>query len=78
MTARRMDAYTVILAVAAIALLMLISAVDAHGQDDPCEACKAEWGDDCPCLPVVEEPPPPISEAHSTTLYMPFVSVVTQ
>lgn len=75
MTARRMDAYTVILAGTAIALLMLISAVDAHGQVDPCDACIADWSwAECPCLPVTEEPPPPITETHSTMLYMPYAA----
>ena len=33
----------------------------ASAQYDPCEACKADWGDACPCLPVAPEPEPPIS-----------------
>jgi hypothetical protein len=58
-------------------------------QDDPCDACIADWSwAECPCLPVTDEPPP-ISAAtcspatHAVAgcenkVFLPVVSGVTQ
>ena len=62
MSSRRMDAYTIALAVAAATLLWLLFVIKAHA-------------DDCiSCMPVAPEPPPPISSARSGAVYLPMLA----
>ena len=76
MSSRRMDAYTIALAVAAATLLWLLFVIKAHA-------------DTCPgCMPPDPEPPPPVSGAacipqtHSIDgcadrVWLPFVTPLT-
>ena len=65
-----------ILAVILALCLVIVCVQSTHASIyDPCEACKADWGNDCPCLPEAPEPDP-ISEEHSYIYYswLPVVS----
>ena len=54
------DYWTLAMALTLLLFVVLWPAV-ASAQDDPCAACKADWGAACPCLPETPEPEPPIS-----------------
>lgn len=56
-----MDYWTLAMALTLLFFVILWPAA-ASAQDDPCEACIADWSvAECPCLPETPEPEPPIS-----------------
>ena len=51
------DYWTLAMALTLLLFVILWPAA-ASAQDDPCDACIADWSvSECPCLPVVPEPP---------------------
>ena len=55
------DYWTLAMALTLLMFVILWPAA-ASAQDDPCDACIAEWSTaECPCLPATPEPAPPIS-----------------
>ena len=41
-----------------VVMCLLLTTLPAAAQDDPCDACIADWSvGECPCLPAAPEPP---------------------